>query len=600
MSRKLTPLGRTLIVASGLSLMAYGAHSYGLLDRLVPARAARESKVPLRAELPAAADPGLQSTTALRLPGDGTGCSDKPEVRMLVWAWNAQMGALYANGGAQSTTGSLMCEHGVNLKLVRQDDVARMQEDLVAFASALSRGEREPAAGAPLVSIMGDGSAAFLQGVDGLLGKLGPEYRARVVGSLGYSRGEDKFMGPQSWKDSPQSSRGGVVAGVLRDGDWNIAQKWLGDNGLCNNPDERSYDPDCLNWISATTYVDAAEKYVAGYCEQRPVVHQGRRSGETRKVCTEGVVTWTPGDVIVAEKRGGLVSIVSTREYSSQMPNVVIGVDRWLRDHRTTVEGLLEAAFDGADQVRSHPEALRKGAQISAIVYAEPGADATYWQTYFDVVRRADRRGRSVELGGSSVNGLADNLVLFGLAPGSPSLFAATYTAFGDVVVAQYPDLVPSYPRVEDVVDASYLKAIAARRSPRLPEPAPVPASTRLESVLSRRAWNIAFETGQATFTPAARSELSQLLRDLLVAGNTVVEVHGHTDSMGSRDANQSLSEARAFAVKAYLEGEAPRSFPQGRIRIFAHGQENPVAPNGTAEGRARNRRVEIVLGIAG
>ena len=397
MSRKLTPLGRTLIVASGLSLLAYGAHSYGLLDRLLPARAVRQSRVPLRADLPAAADAGLERASELRLPGDGAGCPDRPEVRMLVWAWNAQLGALYANGGARSSSGSLMCEHGVNLKLVRQDDVARMQEDLVAFARALSSGEREPADGAPLVSIMGDGSAAFLQGVDGLLTKLGPEYRARVVGSLGYSRGEDKFMGPQAWKDSPPASRGGVVAGVLRDGDWNIAQKWLGDNGLCNNPDERTYDPACLNWISATTYVDAAEKFVAGYCEQRPVVHQGRHSGETRKVCAEAVVTWTPGDVIVAEKRGGLVSIVSTREYSSQMPNVVIGIDRWLRDHRTTVEGLLEAAFDGADQVRSHPEALRRGAQISAAVYAEPGADAAYWQTYFGVVRRADRTGRTVD-----------------------------------------------------------------------------------------------------------------------------------------------------------------------------------------------------------
>jgi outer membrane protein OmpA-like peptidoglycan-associated protein len=74
------------------------------------------------------------------------------------------------------------------------------------------------------------------------------------------------------------------------------------------------------------------------------------------------------------------------------------------------------------------------------------------------------------------------------------------------------------------------------------------------------------------------------------------VEVHGHTDSQGNPQTNMSLSEARAFAVKKWLEKQSPVNFPSGRVRVFAHGQSNPVAPNSSEAGRAQNRRVEIVL----
>jgi OOP family OmpA-OmpF porin len=590
--------GWIVIGLLGVGLVGYSLKRYGILDKLAPGAPVQESTVPRRVDLPALNPSAASNVAAVALPGTSPGCADKPEVRMLVWAWNAQMGLMFANGGPQSTAGSLMCKEGVNLQLIRQDDSGKMQEALVAFATELKGGNSNPDKGAHFVAIMGDGSAAFLKGLNDTLHRLGSAYIARVVGSGGFSRGEDKLLGPPEWKANPGASRGSLVAGVLRDGDWNIAQKWLGDNGLCSNPDEKTFDPGCMNWVNASDYLDAPEKYIANYCEDRPVVSAGKPTGETKHLCVNGVVTWTPGDVNVAQKRGGLVSIVSTKEYTSQMPHVIIGIDLWMRNNRPIVEGMLKAMFDGADQVKSTPGALHRAAQASAAVYNEKNADASYWEKYFIGATERDKQGITVDLGGSAVNNLADNLQVFGLAQGSANLFAATYTVFGDIVVSQYPNLVPKYPPVKEILDTSYIQDVAQRSAPSTAaQQQQFSASQPVSNVISRRAWHINFDTGKATFSPGSQADLNQLLRDLLVAGGTAVEVHGHTDNVGNVDGNQKLSEERAFAVKSWLEQQSPVNFPEGRVRVFAHGPTNPVASNATPEGRAQNRRVEIVLG---
>ncbi len=235
----------------------------GLLKKVAPGASQSQGSVtPSQVSLPG--DDGAFPVIAQGAPG----CADKPEVRFYHWAWNAQMGMMLANGGKQAQKDSLMCKHGVNLVLTREDNTDQMQNQLVTFAEALKKGEDNPKSGAHFVAIMGDGGAQFLKGLDDRLGKLGPDYVAVVVGSAGYSRGEDKLMGPEAWAKDPQKARGGVVAGVLRDGDWNIALKWLGDNRIPNNPDEKTYDPDALNWVNASDYVEAAQKYVSGYCTE--------------------------------------------------------------------------------------------------------------------------------------------------------------------------------------------------------------------------------------------------------------------------------------------------------------------------------------------
>ncbi len=73
----------------------------------------------------------------------------------------------------------------------------------------------------------------------------------------------------------------------------------------------------------------------------------------------------------------------------------------------------------------------------------------------------------------------------------------------------------------------------------------------------------------------------------------TLIEIMGHTDSTGTAEHNQGLSERRANSVAQYL---ASREIKQLRLATYGHGENYPVASNDTKQGRSQNRRVEIVL----
>jgi OmpA-OmpF porin, OOP family len=214
--------------------------------------------VPQVAALPqdtAAPAPVQTAVPVLPLPSTAPAAVSGPQVRFLGMAWQAQLALAEANGGPQTTQGSLMEKHGVNLSFVREDDCGKMQTQLVAFAKSLHDGNPQPTEGANFVCVMGDGSAAFIAGMWDELSKLGPEYVPEAFGSPGFSRGEDALWGPAAWKQNPKLMRGSLISGYLRDGDWNIALKYAADNGIKNNPDEKTYDPDAINWYAANDFI---------------------------------------------------------------------------------------------------------------------------------------------------------------------------------------------------------------------------------------------------------------------------------------------------------------------------------------------------------
>jgi outer membrane protein OmpA-like peptidoglycan-associated protein len=100
------------------------------------------------------------------------------------------------------------------------------------------------------------------------------------------------------------------------------------------------------------------------------------------------------------------------------------------------------------------------------------------------------------------------------------------------------------------------------------------------------------FWEGSDQFTPESYSALDQIYTSLAYYSDLRVEIAGHTDNVGDEDANKSLSMKRARAVLNYL---VSKGIPKSRMTARGYGMERPVASNGTEDGRAANRRIEVI-----
>jgi flagellar motor protein MotB len=565
----------------------------GIMKTIIPSKTG---------DIPKVEDAQVKNVTPIAAPSKSKANVPATLIRGEVWEWNAQNGMFFANGGADTTQGSLMEKHKVNLNLSRQDDTTKMGADLIHCAKELKDGATQCSSGANFVVIMGDGAGNFASGVNPQLKSLGEGYALKAIAAVGYSRGEDACMLPPEAKKDPNAAKGILIEAVLRDGDWNICQKWLGDNNIPTNPDEKTYNPNAVNWVNASDYNVAAADYVAGKCEDRPVVINDHPTGDKKHICVGGVATWTPGDVVAAEKKGGLVKVASSKEYSSQMPATIIGPGKFFRDNREEVENMLAAIFEGSDQVKAFDAHAKDAADIAAGIYQDTdpaAAKGAYWYKYYKGVVETDAQGLRVSLGGSTVSNLADNQILFGLNPGSNDNFRSTYTVFADLATQQYPNIYKStpIPDVKDVEDTSFIKGVTSDLTGITGGDAETTDYSSNESapVVSAKDYSIQFDTGKATFTPVGLAAMKQIKDSFAITG-LFISVDGYTDNTGNEQANVALSQARAEAVKSYLQHAAPKNFPNSRFAVAGHGSQDPIGDNSTAAGRAANRRVHITL----
>jgi outer membrane protein OmpA-like peptidoglycan-associated protein len=104
---------------------------------------------------------------------------------------------------------------------------------------------------------------------------------------------------------------------------------------------------------------------------------------------------------------------------------------------------------------------------------------------------------------------------------------------------------------------------------------------------------DVLFDSGQFTLRPLAREKLAKISGIVLAYPTLMLAVEGNTDSVGTEEFNQTLSEKRAESVRTYLTRQG---VPEGSTTAAGFGKTRPIASNDTSDGRQQNRRVELIV----
>ena len=101
------------------------------------------------------------------------------------------------------------------------------------------------------------------------------------------------------------------------------------------------------------------------------------------------------------------------------------------------------------------------------------------------------------------------------------------------------------------------------------------------------------FKFGKTDLPDSAKMRLDEVIAQLKANPNNIfIEIEGHTDNVGGKELNEKLGAERAEAVKRYLYEQ--HQIPLHKINVISYGEDKPVAPNRTRQGRAQNRRVVV------
>jgi len=596
-TQKFTTLAEAVMLIAGLAIVLTGVYFFA------PGLRVEVSKQLSGLDLETDQLNNVTKGAKLPLPSatPSTEVASNGLIRIAEYAWNGNSGMIVANGGPRTTEGSLMEAADVNLEIVRQDMVGGLRDMMVKFVEEFDGGAQYPVSdkSAVAVSIMGDGVPFFItttqKSLDEKFGK--GKYQVQAIAHYGMSNGEDKVIGPRIWKDNPQSMKGCVISSVIGDGDWVVACNYAFANKIPVNPDPTTYDANAINFVPSQDddYINSVKELIksqnSGYTVPLKEVVDGKLTGKTVNRKIDGATTWTPGDKMAFDALTGFTDVVSTKEFTNQMATTLVIVKQWALQHEKEVVSMLKQTYTACNQIKQYDEWAVRASEAVAKTY--DFETPQYWYNMFKG-QKGTKDGLTYNVGGTRVLNYADALQYNGITDGK-NRYQSVYNQISTYLTDLNPcgfnetctDGVVPY---EDAVNLYFMKSINIGDAGTADK---VTYTENKTQVLASGNWSINFETGSANISGSTK-DLETIYNLLIQAEETKLKIVGHTDNVGNYDSNVTLSKGRANSVVEYL---VSRGIDRERFQLVdGRGSSEPTADNGSAAGRAKNRRVEITL----
>ncbi|OGB61330.1 MAG: hypothetical protein A2Y94_15310 [Caldithrix sp. RBG_13_44_9] len=293
-------------------------------------------------------------------------------------------------------------------------------------------------------------------------------------------------------------------------------------------------------------------------------------------------VVWSPDDDICLQARSGSKVLRSTGDAPYIIADGFFAKKEFIEKYPLQSRQLYEGWMRGNAEINSDPAAKEKAAKILS---SGLGVDYQFALNAINKVRLVTH---------------GDNLNFFGLNPAysgvtGEQLYSSMKRLYGVINLA--PTGTPDWQQVSttQIIQASNTLLVNApgQEAEGKITFAKATASDYEKAAVSSKTIRVNFDFGSATLDENAQTVIEFKFGELAqLFASSRIRIVGHTDNVGSRDANINLSKRRAEAGKQYLIQKY--SFDPNRIIATGMGPDNPVASNDTEEGRGKNRRIEF------
>jgi NitT/TauT family transport system substrate-binding protein len=531
MARQLTPFGRFLIVVAGLSLIGYGLHRYGFLKKVtsIVAPDKKAEGTVSKGDFGATSGAGSEATSTTASAPLTKGERLSRPIKVAIVTWGGYAGGIVANDGFPPNKTSLFYkDFGIEVEIVVIDDFEQSRN---AFRAGGDKGG---------VDIMWSTVDAFALEYHGLRA-LNP----KTILQYDWSRGGDAIAVDQSIR-SVTDLKGKKLACAEGTPSHYFALYVLTQGGLSNRD---------VEWVFTASAIDAANTFKAG------------------KV--DAAVSWSPDVYLAAKERSGAHILASTREATNLIADIFVA---------------------RGDFIEQHPEELRRfvAGWIKGVELANRNPDRTagLLARSFSGIDLEAAKGMLADV---KLPNFPENRAFFD-AKGSLANYHTIYkTAQG---IWRKIGMISNVYEPYQTIDTRFLEGAAeyfpqaAQAVPAKPEfDFAAPPRTGGSAILSKKV-SIYFPSGSSTLDENAKMVLDMQVVELAATfGSAYLRISGNTDNVGSREANQRLSQNRADAVARYL---VTKGFERNKFEIVGSGPDRPIASNDTDEGRAKNRRTDF------